>query len=107
MRGRNVVPAWTRVLKLAFALGAAAAAFAGPAHGATVVSLTFDDGDASQYAVKDLLASRGMHATFFVNSAKVGTGSFYMSWAQVDALDAAGNEIAGHKIGRASCRERV
>ena len=64
----------------------------------TVVSLTFDDGQATQAQVKDLLASRGMHATFYVNSAKVGTSGFYMTWAQVDALAATGNEIAGHTL---------
>ena len=39
-----------------------------------------------------------MHATFFVNSAKVGTSGFYMTWAQVDALAADGNEIGGHTL---------
>ena len=36
-------------------------AFAAPARADTVVSLTFDDGEASQAQVKDMLASRGMH----------------------------------------------
>jgi peptidoglycan/xylan/chitin deacetylase (PgdA/CDA1 family) len=64
----------------------------------TIVSFTFDDGDATQYQVKDLLAGHGMRATFFVNSPRIGTGGFYMSWAQVDALAADGNEIAGHTL---------
>ena len=39
-----------------------------------------------------------MQATFYVNSAKVGTSGFYMTWAQLDALAAAGNEISGHTL---------
>ena len=64
----------------------------------TIVSFTFDDGDATQFQVKDLLASRGMRATFFLNSPRIGTGGFYLNWAQIDALAAAGNEIAGHTL---------
>jgi peptidoglycan/xylan/chitin deacetylase (PgdA/CDA1 family) len=65
----------------------------------TIVSLTFDDGQATQYpAVRDLLASRGMHGTFFINSAKVGTSDFYLTWDQVAALAADGNEIGGHTL---------
>ena len=68
----------------------------------TIVSFTFDDGDATQYQVKDLLASRGMRATFFVNSPRIGTSGFHMSWAQLDALAADGNEIAGHTLTHAN-----
>ena len=67
----------------------------------TVVSLTFDDGEANQYQVKDILASRGVRATFFVNSPRIGTSGFYMTWAQIDALAANGNEIAGHTLSHA------
>ena len=84
-----------RVITLTFALSAGLAV---PAHAETVVSLTFDDGQASQVQVKDMLASRGMRGTFFVNSAKVGTSGFYMTWSQVDALAAGGNEIGGHTL---------
>ena len=88
-----------RALTFAIAVCAAVSVSVAPARAETVVSLTFDDGQATQYpAVKDLLAARGAHATFFVNSAKVGTSDFYMSWAQVDALAAAGHEIAGHTL---------
>jgi peptidoglycan/xylan/chitin deacetylase (PgdA/CDA1 family) len=64
----------------------------------TIVSFTFDDGDATQYQVKDLLASRGMRATFFVNSPRIGSSGFHLTWAQIDALAADGNEIAGHTL---------
>src|SRR5215208_1796504 len=91
-------PARKRAVLLALAICAALAMAAVPARAATTVSLTFDDAQATQYPVKDLLASRGMHGTFYVNSAKVGTSGFYMTWAQIDALKAAGNEIAGHTL---------
>src|SRR5687767_16005368 len=86
-----------RALTLALAL-CATAGFAAPAHAGTVVSLTFDDGHASQHAVKDMLASHGMRGTFYVNSAKVGTSGYYMTWAQLDAIAAGGNEIGGHTL---------
>ena len=46
----------------------------GQARAETVVSLTFDDGIATQYNLaRPLLASHGMHGTFFINSGNVGT----------------------------------
>jgi peptidoglycan/xylan/chitin deacetylase (PgdA/CDA1 family) len=62
----------------------------------TVVSLTFDDGDANQYQVRTMLSSRGMHATFYLNSPAIGNDSSYMTWPQIANLYADGNEIAGH-----------
>ncbi len=62
----------------------------------TIVSLTFDDGRATEYTARSLLSSHGMNATFYVNSSKLGTDSDYMTWSQVDALAADGNEIGGH-----------
>jgi peptidoglycan/xylan/chitin deacetylase (PgdA/CDA1 family) len=75
-----------------------AAMAAGPAHAATVVSLTFDDGEATQYAARAPLASHGAHATFYLNSAKLGTSGFYMTWAEAGDLAADGNEIGGHTL---------
>ena len=62
-----------------------------------VVSLTFDDTLADQYQVGAMLASHGMHATFFINSPRVGMAS-YMTLAQLRELRDAGNEIAGHTL---------
>src|SRR5215212_3686249 len=98
MPGRHALPAWRQVLALTLALWAIATAFAASARADTTVSLTFDDGQASQVQVKDMLASHGMKGTFFVNSAKVGTSSFYMTWPQVEAIAAGGNEIGGHTL---------
>lgn len=64
----------------------------------TFVSLTFDDGSASQYSTRPVLASHGMAGTFYINSAMVGTSSYYMTWPQIHDLDTAGNEIGGHTL---------
>jgi peptidoglycan/xylan/chitin deacetylase (PgdA/CDA1 family) len=76
-----------------------AAVHAGKASAAntqTVVSLTFDDGTAAQYVARSLLSSHGMHGTFYINSSKVGTDSYYMTWPQIQNIAADGNEIGGH-----------
>jgi peptidoglycan/xylan/chitin deacetylase (PgdA/CDA1 family) len=72
-----------------------------PAHAATtpaVVSLTFDDGQASQSATMTMLQSRGMVGTYYINSAMVGSSSYYMNWTQIHDIANAGNEIGGHTL---------
>ena len=77
--------------------GARAATTSTPgAAGQTIVSLTFDDGTASQYWALNQLSSRNMTGTFYVNSARLGTSDYYMTWKQVHDLSNAGNEIGGH-----------
>ncbi len=68
----------------------------GPARD-TIVSLTFDDGNADNFAVAALLKQYGMHATFYIPSGLVGTGH-YMTWQQLHALQQGGNEIGGHSL---------
>lgn len=68
-----------------------------PHPGPTIVTLTFDEGFADNYPVKDLLASHNMHATFYVVSGHVGTEG-YMTWEQLQEFYADGNEIAGHTV---------
>jgi peptidoglycan/xylan/chitin deacetylase (PgdA/CDA1 family) len=68
----------------------------------TVVSLGFDDGQATQYGVRSTLTSHGVDATFYVNSPKIGSGSFYMTWTEIGNLAADGNEIAGHTLTHAN-----
>jgi peptidoglycan/xylan/chitin deacetylase (PgdA/CDA1 family) len=65
---------------------------------ALVVSLSFDDGIATQYQVRSWLASHGMHATFFINSDNVGANSYYMTWPQIHDIASDGNEIGGHTL---------
>ena len=96
----TLVPAVRRLGAL-LALGLIALAWA-PARAAsaeTVVSLTFDDGTASQYDVaRPELLSHGMRGTFFINSGKVGESSYFMTWAELDQINADGDEIAGHTV---------
>src|SRR5437868_2270515 len=102
---RGVRPRLNRALGAAVAL-LALSVLAAPARAATtlaagggpqtIVSLTFDDGTASQYWALGELSSHGMLGTFYVNSSRLGTSNYYMTWSQVHDLYAAGNEIGGH-----------
>ena len=71
---------------------------AAPAATTTVVSLTFDDGQATHRAVTTMLGARGMRGTFYINSALVGGSSYYMTWAQIHEIYDAGHEIGGHTL---------
>jgi peptidoglycan/xylan/chitin deacetylase (PgdA/CDA1 family) len=64
----------------------------------TTVSLTFDDGSASHAATLSMLSQRAMTGTYYINSAMVGSSSYYMTWSQIHALADAGNEIGGHTL---------
>lgn len=83
---------------LALTMLPSARASAAAASSQTLVSLTFDDGRATQYTARSLLASHGMNATFYVNSGRLGSASFYLTWQQVQDLYSDGNEIAGHTV---------
>lgn len=63
-----------------------------------IVALTFDDGTEDHFSiVKPIFAAHGLHGTFFINSGLLGTDG-YMTWDQVLALAADGNEIGGHGL---------
>ena len=64
-------------------------------HRDTVVSLTFDDGNADNFSIEPLLKANGLHATFYITSGRVGTAGF-MTWEQLQILQNDGNEIGGH-----------
>ena len=68
----------------------------------TVVAPTFDDGIKTQNIAKTMLASHGMHGTFYINSGRINSSEYYMTWPEVDALAAAGNEIGGHTVDHAT-----
>ena len=61
------------------------------------MTLEFDDTWANQYGVRQLLADRGMHATFYVNSGFLARPG-RMTANEVAGLAADGNEIGGHSI---------
>jgi peptidoglycan/xylan/chitin deacetylase (PgdA/CDA1 family) len=65
----------------------------------TTVSLTFDDGDASQFPLGANLAAHQDKATFYINTGAVDRGeAASMSWAQIHQLADQGNEIGGHTL---------
>jgi peptidoglycan/xylan/chitin deacetylase (PgdA/CDA1 family) len=64
----------------------------------TIVSLTFDDGTADQYAARTMLAQHSLHATFYVNSNNIGATTNFLTWDQLAGLAADGNEIGGHTL---------
>src|SRR4051794_30162773 len=72
----------------------------GPAHAGTTtyVSLTFDDGRASQRNAGALLADNGVRGTFYIVSGGVGSSPWYLDLSDVQGLAAAGNEIGGHTL---------
>jgi peptidoglycan/xylan/chitin deacetylase (PgdA/CDA1 family) len=63
----------------------------------TIVSLTFDDGDADNFASAAVLAQYGLNATWYIPSGLVGTPG-YMTWPELEALRADGHEIGGHSL---------
>ncbi|MCC7119247.1 MAG: polysaccharide deacetylase family protein [Anaerolineales bacterium] len=63
----------------------------------TTVSLTFDDGDADNYLIRETLKANNLRATFYVISGKLGQDGF-LTEAQVKDLYADGNEIGGHTL---------
>ena len=63
----------------------------------TIVSLTFDDGDADNFASAAVLTQNGLHATWYIPSGLVGTAG-YMTWDQLETLRADGHEIGGHGL---------
>src|SRR3989344_5622906 len=80
-------------LAILFAYGAPASASA-----AGIVTLTFDDGNASQYTIAaPIMKAANQKAVFYVNSGLGGEAGF-MTWAQVKDLKASGFEIAGHTL---------
>jgi peptidoglycan/xylan/chitin deacetylase (PgdA/CDA1 family) len=91
-----------RLLALTLALATLASlgllAAPGIARAETIVSIQFDDGISDQYQALPIFAAHGMHGTFFINSAEVGTSGFYMNWAQIHDIADAGNEIGGHTL---------
>jgi len=69
-----------------------------------VVTLGFDDGTVDQFDNGfPILSGHGMHATFFVNTGPIIAGDpAHMSWADLHAMDNAGEEITGHTIDHAN-----
>ncbi|BCW20168.1 hypothetical protein NtRootA9_28760 [Arthrobacter sp. NtRootA9] len=65
--------------------------------GQTVVSLTFDDGNASDALAARMLADRGLVGTFFISSGSIGKPGF-LSYDSLRGVAALGHEIGGHTV---------
>ncbi|WP_423182861.1 polysaccharide deacetylase family protein [Arthrobacter sp. NyZ413] len=76
-----------------------AVVFAGPADAAanTVVSLTFDDGNADQITAESTLKGLGLVGTFFITTGWIGQPT-YLTTANLQQFAADGNEIGGHTV---------
>lgn len=60
-------------------------------------AMTFDDGHVSQFAAAiPILNEFGLHATFFITTAWVGTRHAMMTWADVRELLRMGHTVASH-----------
>jgi peptidoglycan/xylan/chitin deacetylase (PgdA/CDA1 family) len=67
------------------------------ARSAVVPSITFDDGHVSNFELAaPILESAGFPAHFFITVGWIASRSGYMDWAQVRALQRAGNRIGAH-----------
>ena len=62
------------------------------------VSLTWDDGRASQLDSVAIQQAHGMKATYYINSGEIDSSSYYLTRPQLDSIVAAGNEIGGHTV---------
>jgi peptidoglycan/xylan/chitin deacetylase (PgdA/CDA1 family) len=63
----------------------------------TVVTITFDDGRASNTTAANLLHTHGLSGTFFLNSGNISKPG-YLTLPQVDTIAQEGQEIAGHTV---------
>jgi peptidoglycan/xylan/chitin deacetylase (PgdA/CDA1 family) len=70
---------------------------AATSSGRTVVSLTFDDGDADQLIAARILHRYGLPATFYVITGAVGAPG-YLTVRQLRGLAAQGDEIGAHTV---------
>jgi len=98
-RSRSALLRWTAVLTgvtLAFTLGSTPAQ-AATTDPPTVVSLTFDDGNANQLAAKTILDQNQMKGTFFITTGWIDAPT-YLTRANLTTLKADGHEIAAHSV---------
>ena len=80
--------------------GASSTASARAAGSGVVVSLTFDDGDESQYTLgfQHGLLPLGLHGTFYIATGNTGVHPGAMSWSQLSYMYQHGNDIGGHTV---------
>jgi peptidoglycan/xylan/chitin deacetylase (PgdA/CDA1 family) len=64
----------------------------------TYVSVTIDDGTVADGMMRSPLDQHGIRATWYINSGRIGRSDRFMTWQQIQALAADGQEIAGHTV---------
>ncbi|GAA3444667.1 polysaccharide deacetylase family protein [Planomonospora venezuelensis] len=95
---RHATGALTALILLLVSAAPAHASGAGaPEKRGVIVSLTFDDGDATHVLAARMLQERGMRGTFYVNSATLGDER-KLTRRQLAAIAKAGHEIGGHTL---------
>lgn len=68
-----------------------------PARQRPIVCITFDDADDSLYsAAYPVLTENGIKATFGINTTDIDASAAFITTAQVQALSAAGHQVAAH-----------
>ena len=81
---------------------------AGLSPGGTAVSLTFDDGLASQARLRPTFAAHHVHGTFYVNTHKVDThGAGLMTWPMIHGLVHDGTDVGGHTLDHVDLASRT
>ena len=95
---RAALASWAVCAGLAMA-GLTAVGQPASAQTTTVVSLNFDNNAANEYYLgfQDALQPAGVDATFYINSGTIGTSN-KLSWSEVSALAAAGDDIGGKTV---------
>ena len=100
--GFKTFGARARALLVVVGLTAAAVAVVPPTVAAaavspTVVTLTFDDSVDDQMTALTSLQASGLHGTFYAISGSIGSPG-YLTVANLQTIQAAGNEIGGHTV---------
>jgi peptidoglycan/xylan/chitin deacetylase (PgdA/CDA1 family) len=88
---------WAAIIATALAIGSLVAAPSAQAAAPTIVSLTFDDGNADQLNAAHILTANGMKGTFYITSGFTDQAG-YMTLADLHGLADAGHEIGGHSV---------
>ena len=99
-RSREVVAGLVLLALVVLTGWAGALPSAQAAASPTVVTLTFDDGNADQLAAAQTLKTNGLAGTFYVTSGWIGAPG-YLTRANLSTIAAAGNEIGGHTVNHA------
>jgi peptidoglycan/xylan/chitin deacetylase (PgdA/CDA1 family) len=72
----------------------------------TLVSLTFDDGLASQYRFRTTMRLLGTRGTYYLNSGEIDAANpGYITWPQARTLNSDGNDVGGHTTHHVDLRD--